>query len=240
MSIRALPCRPPTLRLVGGPGDDIAHVAGLLARCTPGGGWQPTLAARLGRLHAQDGADLHGLLACIDDTLLAAGRSPATPHVARAALEAWTKERCRRGEDVDNPLTGTPGAENLRGQLERLCLAASPRVLVAEVIVDELVQCDRGALRDVEAELSLALVRAVLDDQLDVLDHRHHGRWSRLGPHRLAALVDVADVAALVAGVSRSRRWLGRWRADIDVAAWFEPVPSEPGARGALVRDLAM
>ena len=177
---------------------DVARAQALLARCTPGGPCQPALAGRLGHLHARRGADLHTLLACVDDTLVGAGRAPAAPHVACSALAAWVAERTRLGLGADDPLTGLAGADQLCDQLAAAGGHGPQRVLAPCAV------------------------------------------WSRLGSHRLGALVDDVGVAGLAASVGRARRWLARWRDDVDVAAWFEPVPTDPSARGALVRDLAM
>ncbi len=214
---------------------DVQHVRGLLARCSPDRHWQPLLAGRLGQLQARHGSDLHVLLASVDETLVEAGHGPASPQVACAALTAWSDERVRQGRGADDTLTGLPGADQLRRQLDDGCELQVRRVLVAEVLLDEPAQGARGPLRDLESELSLALVRAVLDDGIAPCTV-----WSRLGTHRLGAVVDDGGVAGLAASVGRARRWLARWRDDVDVAAWFEPVPPDPGARGALVRDLAM
>lgn len=214
---------------------DVARAQALLARCTPGGPCQPALAGRLGHLHARRGADLHTLLACVDDTLVGAGRAPAAPHVACSALAAWVAERTRLGLGADDPLTGLAGADHLCDQLAAAGGHGPQRVLVAEVLLDQPGQRARGSVGDVESELSLALVRAVLDDGVAPC-----AVWSRLGTHRLGALVDDVGVAGLAVSVSRARRWLARWRDDVDIAAWFEPVPTDPSARGALVRDLAM
>ncbi|WP_311210883.1 MULTISPECIES: hypothetical protein [unclassified Aeromicrobium] len=214
---------------------DVARARALLARCTPGGPCQPALAGRLGHLQARRGADLHTLLACVDDTLVGAGRAPAAPHVACAALAAWAAERARLGLGADDPLTGLAGADQLRDQLAAAGGHGPQRVLVAEVMLDQAEQSARGSAGGVESELTLALVRAVLDDGIAPC-----AVWSRLGTHRLGAVVDDGGVAGLAASVGRARRWLARWRDDVDVAAWFEPVPTDPSARGALVRDLAM
>lgn len=214
---------------------ELEHVRGLLARCSPDGPWQPVLAGRLGQLHARCGSDLHALLACVDETLVEAGRGPASPHVACAALSAWTDERTRLGLGADDPLTGLGGADQLRRQLDGVHGPEVQRVLVAEVLLDEPARRARGATGGVESELSLALVRAVLDRGIDT-----RAPWSRLGSHRLGAMVDDGVAAGLAVPVGRARRWLARWRDDVDVAAWLEPVPPDPGARCALVRDLAM
>lgn len=221
--------------LVNETGGDLGQVRDQLARCALNGPWPAVLAERLGRLHARHGFDLNALLACVDQTLTAAGRGPASPHVASAALSGWTEERARQGRGADDPLTGLPGADQLRRQLQSCSTPPLQRVLVAEVLLDETTQEARGPLRDLETELSLALVRAVLDDGVGSC-----APWSRLGTHRLGAVVADGTVADLTGSVGRARRWLARWRDDVDVAAWLEPVPLDPGARGALVRDLAM
>lgn len=239
--VKIRPVRPPataadTSSTTDAPAEaDVSHVRGLLARCSPDGPWQPVLAGRLGQLHARSGSDLHALLASVDETLVEAGHGPASPHVACAALTAWADERARQGRGADDTLTGLPGADQLQRQLTDDSTLQVRRVLVAEVLLDEPAQGARGALRDMESELSLALVRAVLDHGVEACTP-----WSRLGTHRLGAVVDDRAVDGLSLSVGRARRWLARWRDDVDVAAWFEPVPPDPGARGALVRDLAM
>lgn len=240
MNVRRLRCSAPAVRVGRDHTGSIEHTRGMLGRCASGSGWQPVLAARLGQLYAESGADLHLLLSCVDETLTAAGRGPATARVACAALEAWTQERARLGLGADDPLTGLPGADHLHRRLGKEAVGLTHRVLVAEVIVDGRSSASRGKVERLEAELSLALVRAVLDDGLAGASPSLVPEWSRLGEHRLGAVVEHAGAGGLVAAVGRARRWLAHWRDDLEVSAWFEPVPADPGACGALVRDLAM
>ncbi len=217
--------------------EEVTRVTEMLARTAPGGTYESVLAKRAGQLHARFGSSVYETLAAIDAAFRAADRPVASTDITCAAVDAWARDvLLLASDDCGEPLTGLTSAENLHAYVEQSDQKRH-HVLVAEVLIDERDQRARGALQWLEAELSLALVHAVLGRGVHACSP-----WARLGARRLGTAVDVFPGTADVVGdaVIDARRWLGRWRHDLDVAAWIEPVPGEPRARGLLMRDLAM
>lgn len=215
--------------------EEVAHVTEMLTRTRPDGAYEKVLAQRVGQLHARSGSTVYDTLTAIDDAFAGAGRPIASPAVTCAAVTAWANDVRALSPDEES-LTGLTSAESLHAHMEHDD-GAGQHVLIAELMIDERAQRARGPLRSLEAELSLALVHTVLGRGIDA-----RSPWARLGERRLGTAVAVRPDTGVAVGdaVHHARRWLSRWRHDLDVAAWIEPVPVEPRARGLLMRDLAM
>ncbi|WP_375001232.1 hypothetical protein [Aeromicrobium sp. CTD01-1L150] len=219
--------------------DEIDHVTRMLVRTQAGGAYETVLATRVGQLHARAGSSVVDALAAIDAAYADAGRPPASTHVTSTAVDAWARDvLALTTDDAGEALTGLTCAESLQAHVETdKADGEDQHVLIAEVMIDERDQRARGVLQWLEAELSLALVHAVLQRGVE-----SRSPWARLGERRLGTAVSPCPVtaAAVSDAVTQARRWLGRWRQDLDVSAWVEPVPVEPRARGLLMKDLAM
>lgn len=215
--------------------EEVARVTEMLARTRPGGAYERVLAQRVGQLHARSGSTVYDALTAVDLALAATGRPVASAGLTCDVVRAWAND-VRALHPGAESLTGLSSAEDLHAHMEHGDCGGR-HVLIAELMIDERDQRARGPLRSVEAELSLALLHDVLGRGIDA-----RSPWARLGERRLGAAVDVRPGTADVVGeaVHQARRWLERWRHDLDVAAWIEPVPVEPRARGLLMRDLAM
>lgn len=211
-------------------GEEIARITAILALTEPGGRFEVRLARRVGQLHAAAGNELQATLEAIHDAFAKDPNSRAE-RVSALVGQAWAADvlaDCGGAE----ALTGLVSAEQLQAHVLMDRDNQMLNMLVAEVLMDRSGR--PGGLRDLKTELSLALVRALLANHVIA-----RTPWGRLGESRLGVAVRPSD-GDVEAAVSHTRHWLMRWRGDLDVTAWTEPVPVGSLDRGLLLGDIAM